>query len=83
MESIVIRPAQMSDAPGIARVHVDAWRSTYRGLVPDAFLDALQTDSRERFWRATLSNPTAPARVFVAQEPGGAVVGFAGGWTGA
>ena len=39
MESIVIRPAQTADAPGIARVHVEAWRSTYRGIVSDAFLD--------------------------------------------
>jgi L-amino acid N-acyltransferase YncA len=76
---IVIRPAQASDAPGIAQVHVAAWRSTYRGVVPDAFLDALQTAPRERFWRATLSNPDAAERVFVAHAARGAVVGFAAG----
>jgi L-amino acid N-acyltransferase YncA len=76
---IVIRPAQTSDAPGIARVHVDAWRSTYRGLVPDAFLDGLQSEPREHFWRATLSDADAPARVFVAQAADGAIVGFAAG----
>jgi L-amino acid N-acyltransferase YncA len=79
MESIVIRPAAASDAPGIARVHVAAWRSTYRGLVPDAFLDGLQTEPRERFWRATLSNPDALTRVFVAQAADSAIAGFAAG----
>jgi L-amino acid N-acyltransferase YncA len=79
VESIVIRPAQASDAPGIARVHVDAWRSTYRGIVPDAFLYGLQTAPRERFWHATVSNPDTPNRVFVAQDAGGALVGFAAG----
>jgi L-amino acid N-acyltransferase YncA len=79
VESIVIRPAQTADAPGIARVHVEAWRSTYRGIVSDAFLDGLQSEPRERFWRATLSTPDAPERVFVGQAAGGAVVGFAAG----
>lgn len=76
---IVIRPADASDAPGIARVHVNAWRSTYRGIVPDAFLDGLESEPRERFWRATLSSLDAPERVFVAEDADGAVVGFAAG----
>ena len=78
-EPIVIRPARESDAPGIARVHVDAWRSTYRGLVPDAYLDGLQSEPRERFWRTTLANADAPERVVVAQDAGGEIVGFAAG----
>ena len=85
MESIVIRPARESDAPGIARVHVDAWRSTYRGFVPDTYLDGFQTEPRERFWRATLANADAPERVVVAQDAGGEIVGFAAGgpeWAG-
>lgn len=30
-----IREALPKDATSIARVHVDAWRATYRGIVPD------------------------------------------------
>lgn len=33
-----IRPAQVEDAAALARLHVDAWRVAYRGLVPDAHL---------------------------------------------
>jgi hypothetical protein len=30
MTEIIIRPACVEDAPGIARVHVDSWRTAYK-----------------------------------------------------
>lgn len=54
--SIVVRPADLADAPGLARVHVESWRETYRGLFPDDVLDDPGfIDRRERFWRAALA----------------------------
>jgi hypothetical protein len=41
MEVMIIRDASPADAAAIARVRVDAWRETYRGIVPEAFLDGL------------------------------------------
>ena len=38
---ITIRRARPSDAVAIAAVHVAAWRSTYPGILPDAFLSKL------------------------------------------
>jgi hypothetical protein len=35
----MIRAATVSDAQEIARVHVASWLSTYRGLLPDDFLE--------------------------------------------
>ncbi|MEI2404674.1 hypothetical protein [Niallia taxi] len=32
-----IRKAIIEDASGISRVHVDAWRTTYKNLIPDSF----------------------------------------------
>jgi hypothetical protein len=32
---VQIREATVADADGIARVHVDTWRSAYCGLIPD------------------------------------------------
>jgi hypothetical protein len=32
-----VRHATRLDAPSIAAVHVAAWRTTYRGLLPDVF----------------------------------------------
>ena len=41
-----IVPANMEDAPAIAALHSESWRSAYRGLVPDAFLDGPVIDER-------------------------------------
>ncbi len=32
-----IRKATFSDAKGIAKVHVDSWKSTYINIIPDEF----------------------------------------------
>lgn len=68
-----IRSAVASDAPAIARVHVRAWRESYRGLVPDATLDALDEAERRARWEDLFSRGTM---TFVA-EAGDDVVGFA------
>jgi hypothetical protein len=34
-EAVTIRRAVREDARAIARVHVDSWRTTYRGIVPE------------------------------------------------
>ena len=40
----LVRPADVDDAAAIAAVHVAAWRSTYRGLLPDELCpDGAQT----------------------------------------
>lgn len=36
---ITIRQPTLEDADAIARVHALSWQSTYRGIVPDEFLD--------------------------------------------
>jgi RimJ/RimL family protein N-acetyltransferase len=45
-----LRSATPDDAAAMAAVHIDAWRTAYRGLVPDSFLAALDHKrSTERF----------------------------------
>ena len=46
-DGVIIRPDDVSDAVAIARVHVDSWRTTYAGIVPDDYLDASPTDQEE------------------------------------
>ncbi len=75
----MIREARPEDAPAIARVHVDAWRSTYTGIVPNEYLAALSYERREQGWREALSNPDHPSFVYVAGDEAGQVVGFASG----
>lgn len=78
----LIRPAVTADAAGIAAVHVDSWRSTYAGMLPDSYLIGLSVATHERRWRALLSGGARGRRTYVVQDggvPGGGqgVVGFA------
>lgn len=72
----VVRPAEIADAAAIARVHVETWRTAYRGLLPDDFLAALDEAGYEQRWARTLKD--GAGRVYVAED-GGNVVGFASG----
>lgn len=77
-EPIILRRARPGDARGIAEVHVSAWRETYRGIVPDSYLDNLSVDEREARWRR-LDEPGNPSFAFVAVDGAGQVVGFGTG----
>lgn len=67
----MIRRAVGRDAPALADIHVVTWQTAYRGLFPDAFLDALDRGAREAWWRATIHDG---ALVHVADD--GGAVGF-------
>lgn len=72
-----IREATASDASGIARVHVDAWRATYRGIVPDAHLDAMSHVRSELRWCERLTAPDAPGWFTLVADADATVAGFA------
>lgn len=78
MAIVAIRPALPADAEAIARVRIDAWRATYRGMIPDAYLDAMSIDENAGLWRRILATGSPKAGVFVAEDAG-EVVGFASG----
>lgn len=50
----IIRKATNEDAQAIASVQVDTWRSTYAGIVPEAFLNSLNATGRAENWREQL-----------------------------
>ena len=52
-----IRLATIADAQAIAKVHVDSWRTTYKGIVPDDVLANLSNSQRTEKWHSMLSNP--------------------------
>ena len=58
-----IRPGVLNDAARIAEIHVAAWQTAYRGLIPDADLDGLSVEGRERFWLDRLSRGEVPVLV--------------------
>ena len=73
-EQVLLRDAELSDAPALARISVDGWQQGYAGLLPQAYLDALDVDARLRGWLGVLE--TSDVRPLVA-EAAGRVVGFA------
>lgn len=64
-----VRRATQDDVSELARVNVAAWRRAYRGIVPDEFLDGMDTARRELGWSRWLSVPE-PDAVFVATNGG-------------
>jgi GNAT superfamily N-acetyltransferase len=74
----VIRLAQTEDAPAIARVHIDTWRTTYAGIVPAEHLAGLSYERCQANWIPYLSDPQGETRTFVA-EARGKIVAFASG----
>ncbi len=52
-----IREARSADAEGIALAHTASWRTSYRGLLPDAVLDLIDVDQRTTSWRRVLQDP--------------------------
>ncbi len=72
----VIRSAVLDDAPAIARVHVDAWRTAYTKMLPSTVLDNLRYDEREKLWREMIGAHDI-RHVFVAVDVANEVIGFA------
>jgi L-amino acid N-acyltransferase YncA len=71
----IIRPAKLQDVPQMARVHVQCWQETYRGLMADAVLDDPGFPAaRERMWTAVLSDERyRHFRAAVAERDGGLI----------
>jgi GNAT superfamily N-acetyltransferase len=72
---VLIRSATEHDAVSISHVHVNSWRTTYTGIVPDQYLATLNEIERVPLWREWL---TRDIRVYIA-ELDEKVVGFISG----
>lgn len=72
---ISVRAATEQDAGDISHVHIESWRTTYKGIVPQTYLDALNETERVPLWREWLGRDI---KVFVAHAKG-EIVGFIAG----
>lgn len=59
-------------------MHVDTWRTTYSGLLPDDLLDNLSYQTRAEGWRRMLTR-NDPGEFMLVAEQDGEVVGFVTG----
>ncbi|MEM9502905.1 MAG: GNAT family N-acetyltransferase, partial [Cyanobacteria bacterium P01_E01_bin.43] len=63
-----LRAATLDDIPAIARVHVHAWQTTYRGIFPAKVLQTLTYQKRENSWRRFFAEaPGADQFTYVAE----------------
>jgi GNAT superfamily N-acetyltransferase len=72
-----LRHATSADAELLAAIHAASWQATYRGLLPDAFLDGQVVNERAAFWRARMEVPAVSRRLVLIAEHAGTAVGFA------
>ncbi|MGC2939226.1 N-acetyltransferase family protein [Brevibacterium sp. FAM 24638] len=73
-----VRPPVPADASAMARVHVDTWRETYRGIMPDELLDAPDlVDRRLRMWTQILAEAAPSKFTCAVAESDGEIVGIA------
>jgi L-amino acid N-acyltransferase YncA len=73
----MIRPAIPLDIAGIARTHVEAWRTAYWELLPAEFLAQLSYERHVAGHEKHLALPGR--RYFVAEDSAQGIVGFASG----
>ncbi|QED46187.1 GNAT family N-acetyltransferase [Cytobacillus dafuensis] len=74
---MLIRKAGITDAEGIATVHVDCWRTTYKDIISEEFLRNLSYDQRTKLWTNNISREDSS--VFVAEDEKGKIIGFTSG----
>ena len=80
--SVRIRAATRSDYSGVSRVHVSSWKTTYRGIISDAYLDNLTYESREAFWERELQSTnriTLVAELMEQSKSKSEIIGFVSG----
>lgn len=75
---MIIRKASLIDAEGIAKVHVDSWRTTYENIIPKDYLDNLSYNQRADLWKNNIRNKEN--FVIVAENDEGQIIGFADAW---
>jgi len=74
MSAVGVRPARADDARAVAEIHVRTWQAAYVGLVPAAYLAALDVSRYETMWRGRIEGGTPLLQV--ATDAGGALLGW-------
>ncbi len=72
---MLIRVATDDDTDVMGDLHVRAWQSGYRGIMPDEYLDGLNPADRRAMWRGRIAVVELPPVLVAVID--GTVVGFA------
>lgn len=68
---MIIRRAVVNDSTGVARVQVESWKTTYKKIVPDEYLNSMSVESRIQKWKDIIESQT----VFVVEKDS-KIIGF-------
>jgi ribosomal protein S18 acetylase RimI-like enzyme len=70
---ITIRPIVAADAATVADLHTASWRSAYRGMLRDAYLDGDIATERRQAWAQRLGTPADANYGFIAESKAGPI----------
>lgn len=73
--NVSFREAALTDCMAVAKVHVQSWRESFAGIVPQNFLDKMSIEERARAFAKGFSG--AFYKMYVAEAPERGIVGFA------
>ena len=72
-----VREMLLADCEQVARIRVRGWQTAYRGLVPQSYLDAMDTAEEAGRRRALFARAPEGTVSLVAEDGDGRVVGWA------
>ncbi|PDY41503.1 GNAT family N-acetyltransferase [Bacillus wiedmannii] len=73
------RRAIKDDIRGIGKVHVDSWKTTYKGIFADEFLENITYEQREKQWENIFQQEDKSKYRFVAETSDETIIGFIDG----
>ncbi len=73
--SVALRAMRADDIEVVASLHVASWRTAYRGIFTDVYLDTAAEAERRAHWTRRLA-PPQPMQTGVVAEQDGVAVGF-------
>lgn len=72
---ITFREANIADVVAVAKVHVQSWRESFAGIVPQTFLEKMSVENRAKAFEAGFAFDSY--KMFVAETQENGIVGFA------
>jgi len=76
MSPISLIPATDQDAESIARLQAQSWRNTYRGMLPDEYLDRHVVPDRLQYWPMRFAKFASDRTLVLKAVGDGTLLGF-------
>ena len=74
---MALRRAVAADEAAIARLHADSWRTAYRGILRDDFLNDTVVENRRELWSTRFAQIGREDQLILVSEERGEIQGFA------